>query len=92
MDNENLTNEALEVEAEAPANETKSEKFTRLAVPRINKVLNGLDSLGKLSNRSSYEYSDEQVEKMFAAIRTHLDDAEAKFKPKETKAGTGFTF
>lgn len=69
----------------------KKQNFTRLAEPRVNKLISGLVSLGKLSNRSSYSYSDEQVDKMFDAIQQTLDDTKKKFHPQKEKSG-GFTF
>ena len=87
-ENYDVTNEE-ELDREG---ESKAEKFQRLAVPRINKLLSGIESLGKLGNRSSYDYTEEQVTKMFEALRGALDSAEGKFKPKEEKKGNGFSF
>ncbi len=77
---------------EGSATETKSERFLRLAPPRVNKVIKGVEALGKLGNRSSYEYTEEQVEKMFSAIRCAIDSAEEHFKPKSSGKGSNFTF
>ena len=79
--------EMLENSAEEPAgaaNETKSEKFQRLASARVNKIIKAVDQLGNLSNRSSYDYTQEQADKMFEAIQKKLDDAKAKFAPKSS--------
>ena len=95
-ENENESMEMMQEEVEteniANANESKADKFLRLAPPRINKVIQGLQSLKKLSAHSSYEYSEEQTQKMFAAIRAELDECEAAFKPKEVKKDEGFKF
>ncbi len=85
MENAELENE----EIESVAGESKADCFVRLAVARVNRLLNGIDTLGKLSNRASYEYTDEQVAKMFTALREVIDETEAKFKPKEKRY---FTF
>ena len=93
--NEILENEAGESETEEPAgiaNESKADKFQRLAVFRMNKVLGIIDQIGKLGNRSSYDYSEEQVNKMFTALRNALDAAEAKFKAKKDEGKGGFSF
>ncbi|MBP5292449.1 MAG: hypothetical protein J6Y90_07515 [Lachnospiraceae bacterium] len=84
--------EANEPEESAVANETKAEKFTRLAIPRMNKLIAGIESLGKLGNRGTYDYTEEQVAKMFESLRRSLDDAESKFRPKVEKEKGGFTF
>ncbi len=76
--------------SEASANESKADKFLRLAPPRVDKVIKSIESLKKLSAHGSYEYTSEQATKMFTAIRSELDACEAAFKPeKETK---GFSF
>ncbi len=92
MENENINNELLEESEEIRPDESKAEKFSRLATGRINKVLQGIENIGKLSNRSSYEYTDEQVEKMFTALQTTLDEAKAKFKPAAKESSAKFSF
>lgn len=46
----------------------KQENFKRLAESRTNKVIDMLQLIGNLSNTSNYEYSIEDVNKMFEAI------------------------
>ncbi len=91
-ENENMDAAVEETEMTAPTNESKADKFVRLAPPRVNKVIQGLQSLKKLSAHSSYEYTEEQTQKMFAAIRNELDECEAAFKPKEEKKTESFSF
>jgi hypothetical protein len=57
----------------------KAIKFRMLAEQRVSKVLSTIHRIGRLSRRSSYEYSPEQIAKMFTAMRSALDDAEARF-------------
>ncbi len=80
-----------EIQEQENPNESKSEKFMRLAPPRVDKILNGIASLKKLSVKGSYEYTPEQTEKIFSAIKNALDDCEEAFKPKE-KTTSGFSF
>lgn len=63
--------------------ETKHNKFERLATQRTNKVLRYLRLIGNLSNKSNYEYSQEEVKKMFDAIRKQLKLVESKFNEPE---------
>ena len=77
-------------EESANPNETKAEKFNRLATKRINDILKGFNSLGKLSS-SAYEYTDAQVEKMQAALQSALDETCEKFK-KADKGASSFSF
>ena len=61
-------------------NGTRDERFKRLAEQRVNAVLDKLRLLGQLSNRSNYEYTDEQVEAIFKAIQKDVNETKAKFR------------
>jgi len=68
----------------APKNETRQERFKRLAALRTNEVLRRLKVLGNCANRSAYEYTEEDVNKIFAAIEKRIKEIKAKFHfPKE---------
>jgi hypothetical protein len=59
--------------------ETRHQKFERLATLRVNRILNDSRLLGNLSNRSSYDYSDPEIQKIFSAIDSALKQARSKF-------------
>lgn len=66
--------------------ETRSDRFKRLATHRTNAVLDKLRLLGNLSNKSSYEYSEEDLRKIFSAVETQLKAVKTKFQfPKVDK-------
>lgn len=65
--------------------ETKSEKFIRIAEPRVTRVCNNIKLLGNLAS-SSYECTQEQVDSMFAAIETELSNVRAMFSKSKKKA------
>ena len=46
----------------------------------MNRILEGLDSLGKCSNKSNYEYSEEDVKKIFAEIDKKVKDIKTLFQ------------
>lgn len=46
----------------------RRERFVRIVERRVNKVLDNLDSLGKCANRKNYEYSAQDVMRIFQAI------------------------
>ena len=69
-------------EENANPNETRTEKFLRLAPPRVTKVIKALDTLGNCSG-SGYEYTEEQIEKMFNAIDEAVKETKAKFEKKK---------
>jgi hypothetical protein len=62
-----------------PVGETKAEKFERLANLRTNQILDGLRKLGSLSNRNHYDYSEDEVRRIFATIEEAVADAKSRF-------------
>lgn len=63
---------------------SKRERFKRLAVYRTNEVLRRLKTLGNCSNRSAYEYTEEEINKIFSEIERKIKETKAKFHfPKE---------
>lgn len=65
--------------ASEPYSARKAEAFRRLATQRTNAILEKLRLLGNLSNRASYQYTDEEVKRIFEAIQRELKDARNKF-------------
>lgn len=59
--------------------ETKGDRFRRIASKRTNEILEKIRILGNCSNRSSYEYTDEEVNKIFSEIEKQLKLTKAKF-------------
>ena len=74
-----------------PENKTKNEKFVRIASPRVNAVIDKLDILSNCAS-GNYEYTEEQVENMFQAIRDAVDNCYAQFQPKVKSEKEKFTF
>ena len=66
-------------------NESRSDKFKRLATQRTNAVLDKLRLLGNLSNKSNYDYSPEVIEKIFKTLQEQFNHAKTKFLIKENK-------
>ena len=62
----------------------KRENFVRLAEARVSRALDSIRVIGNLSNRSNYEYDEQDVKKI---IKT-LQDEVAKVKMQlEAKSG-----
>lgn len=57
----------------------RSDRFKRLATQRTNSVLLRLKVLGNCSNRSAYEYDEEDIAKIFAEIERMVRETKAKF-------------
>jgi len=64
--------------------EGREERFKRLAQYRTNEVLKRLKVLGNCANRSAYEYTEEDINKIFSEIEHKVKEIKAKFHfPKE---------
>lgn len=59
--------------------ETKNEKFVRIAEARTNKIIDMIRLLGNCSNKATYDYSKDDVRKIFTVIDNELKAAKAKF-------------
>ena len=66
--------------------ENKRDKFVRIAEARTIKIISMLRLLGNCSNQSVYEYSDKDVQKIFAAIENATADAKRRFKSSPEKS------
>lgn len=59
--------------------EARRERFKRLATARTNAVLKKIQVLGNCSNRQAYEYTEDEIEKIFATIDKYLKSVKSKF-------------
>ena len=59
--------------------ETRKDRFRRVVTRRTNKILEQIRVLGNCSNKSSYSYTNEDVQKIFSAIEKELRIVKAKF-------------
>lgn len=59
--------------------ETKRERFVRLAEARTNKILDMMRLLGNCSSKTNYDYSDEDVKKIFNALDKELKNTKNRF-------------
>ena len=59
--------------------ETRHERFKRVASKRTNEILEKIRILGNCSNKSSYEYKEEEVNKIFSEIEKQLKYTKSKF-------------
>jgi hypothetical protein len=59
--------------------QNKRERFKRLAEQRTNAVLQKIKILSNCANRSAYEYTEEEVSRIFSEIDRRVKEAKAKF-------------
>ncbi len=60
----------------------KRKKFVELAEKRVGNTIKNIQLIGNLSNNSVYEYSDDDIKKIFKALREEIQIAELKFKTR----------
>lgn len=75
--------------------ETKRDRFVRIVENRTNKILDMLRLLANCANKSNYEYDDDDIKQIFAAIEKEvkstknaflgIDSKEERFSLKEKK-------
>ena len=72
-------------------NESKSDRFRRLAEPRVNKAEKALKLVGNLGNRSLYEMTDAERRKIISHLRKELKKMENNLESKSKREEGGFT-
>jgi len=70
----------------------KRRRFKVVASRRVQKVLDGLGNLEKCSNRRNYEYSEEDVKKMFKVLNDQFNKMKTAFSTGVNKGNRTFEF
>jgi hypothetical protein len=71
---------------QAPATtESKADKFKRLGTGRVNRTVHQIQLLANLANRSTYEYTPEQADKLLTALQGAVDDVVSAFTKQVAK-------
>ena len=60
----------------------KRERFKRVAENRTNRIIDQIRLLGNCSNRSNYEYTDDEIKKIFNAIEQELKNTKNQFRQR----------
>lgn len=66
----------------------KAAKFRTIAGRRTSNAIRAIEMIGNCSNRSSYDYNEEQVEKIFGLLLVAVNETRQKFIPKKDKVKT----
>ena len=64
--------------------ESKRDRFVRIVERRVNAIINNLDSLGKCANKKNYEYTEDDIRKIFNDIDKKTKEIKAIFAGKST--------
>ncbi len=59
--------------------ESPQERFVRIGTKRVNKIIGQLEILSNCSERKTYAFTPEQVEKMFEAIEKSVQISKNSF-------------
>lgn len=78
-----VENEMEIAEEAATAHETKDQAFRRLAIPRVENILDRIRILGNLADKSRYAYTEEQVDKIEMALNEAVANTIGAFRGKE---------
>lgn len=65
--------------------ESKHDKFIRIAEARTNKIIDMIRLLSNCSNKSTYEYDETDVKKIFSTLEQELKSCKSKFQDSGEK-------
>jgi hypothetical protein len=74
-----------------PVKRDKRQELVAIANRRVNGVLEEIPLIGNLSNRSAYEYTEEDVRKINRALQRELEVMHAKFEGPGKGVDTDFS-
>ncbi len=66
--------------------ESKADRFKRLAEPRVGNAVKKIEIIGNLAG-SNYEFTPEQVEKILATLKSTVEEVAAKFQKGLSRKG-----
>lgn len=84
IDDQELIMELGEL-ASASSGESKADKFKRLGKYRVTKAVERIEQIGHLANKSQYEYTEEQINRIEALLESTLRATLGKFKARSTE-------
>lgn len=76
--------------ATAKRGEEKRAKFVALAETRTVNAIRAIRVIGKLGNKSAYEYDDADVKKIVSALSREVDALRTRLGQKSSKGGVEF--
>ena len=78
----------LEPTASGPSN--RRVKFAELASKRVNRATQTIRTIGNLSNRSNYDWTEQDVKKIVRELRKAVKEVEDRFLGNHGQAGGDF--
>lgn len=68
----------------------RRQKFKELAEARVTRALKDIKLIGNLSNRSAYDFTDEDIRQIFRALQKEIDTAKSRFGTDDRSKDKGF--
>jgi len=65
--------------------ETKRERFVRIAEARTNKAIDMIRLIGNCANKSTYDYTEKDVNKIFDTLKRELNIAREQYNSANKK-------
>ena len=65
-------------------------KFATLASKRVNRASNSIKTIGNLSNRSNYDWTEQDVKKIIRELRKAVKEVEDRFLGNQGQVGGDF--
>lgn len=65
--------------------ESKHDKFIRVSEARTNKIIDMIRLLSNCCNTATYEYTDEDVKKIFSVLESELKTCKSKYQDNSNK-------
>ena len=65
-------------------------KFAELASKRVNRATQAIRTIGNLSNRSNYDWTEQDVKKIVRELRKAVKEVEDSFLGNHGRAGGDF--
>ena len=65
-------------------------KFAELATKRVNRATQAIRTIGNLSNRSNYDWTEQDVKKIARELRKAVKEVEDSFLSNHGRAGGDF--
>jgi hypothetical protein len=75
----------------APQQESKRDRFERLAERRVTNALKQIRLIGNLANRGNYDYTDEHVRQLLDALEAEMRHLRKRFQ-QQGASGRTFSF
>jgi hypothetical protein len=69
----------MSTKAQPPVRDKRA-KFVEIATRRVNRVIKEIRLISNLSNRSAYEYTEDDIRKITRALQKELDTMKGRFE------------